>query len=92
MAIPHYLFFIFNMLLFLLLFWKDKNHRKDYLLLSALGLVLAFIFENVTTYLGFWQYHSSPKVLFISLYTWLLYAPYLSFCYFIGNKLGTTNG
>ena len=85
--IPHYLFFIFNIFVFLLLFLYDKKNRNDYMILGFTGLVLSYIFETVTTYLGFWYYYSEPKIPLLSIYTWLLYLPYLSFCYFAGNKL-----
>lgn len=87
----HYTFFIINFLLFTILMFIDRKRIKDYLWLICIGLVFAYIFESVTTYLGFWIYYSEPKIPLISLYTWLLYAPYLSFCYFIGQYFGGDN-
>jgi ABC-type enterochelin transport system permease subunit len=79
---------LFNFIILFIVVLLDRRRLKDYVLLSALGLAFALIFENVTTFLGFWYYHSEPKILLLSLYSWLLYIPYLGFCYFIGGKLG----
>lgn len=87
MVFPHYIFFIINIIIVFIILIIDKKNIKKYIFLSLLGLIFAFIFETATTNLGFWYYYSEPKIPIISLYTWLLYIPYLSFCYFIGNKL-----
>jgi len=86
---------IFTMINFIALFcvlFIDRARARFYAVLFAAGLPAAFVFENVTTFLGFWVYHSEPKVLLISLYTWLLYMPYLGFCYFLGRRLSSTGG
>jgi hypothetical protein len=84
----HILFLIITFALFSLVLWADRGRKKDYAVLSAVGLATAIVFENLTTFLGFWVYHSEPKIMLISLYTWLLYIPYLGFCYFIGKRFG----
>ena len=68
--------------------YVDKKRIKEYAWLIGIGLILAFIFETFTTYLGFWNYYSEPKIPLISLYTWLLYMPYLTLCYFFGKFFG----
>ena len=83
----HLYFFLLNFCVFLIIIFLDKKKYKDYLLLILFALILAFVFENFTIHLGLWYYHSEPKILFLSLYTWLLYIPYLSFCYFVSNKV-----
>ncbi len=84
----HLYFTLFNFAVFGIVLWLDRRRARDYALLSAVGLAAAFIFENATTVLGFWQYHSGPYVPYVSVFTWLLYVPYLGFCYFIGGRLG----
>lgn len=81
----HLYFTLFSFVVLGFVLWLDRQRLRDYALLSALGLIAALMFENVTTYLGFWIYHSEPKIVLVSLYTWLLYMPYLSFTYCIGN-------
>lgn len=87
MPLPHLFFALFNFAVLLVVLLVDKKNIKNYVLLGIFGLAAAFVFETATTALGFWYYHSEPKVFVISLYTWLLYIPYLSFCYFIGSRL-----
>ena len=82
----HVYFLLANFAILAAVVWFDRKHLRDYIILSAVGLAAAFVFENFTTYFGFWIYHSEPKILLISLYTWLLYVPYLGFCYFVGRR------
>ena len=84
----HLYFVLFNFMVLAIVLWHDRQRLRDYALLSILALIAAFIFENFTTYIGLWIYHSEPKIGLMSLYTWILYVPYISFCYFVGNKLG----
>ncbi len=84
----HLYFTLFNFVILGFVLWFDRRRLKDYALLSILGLAAALIFENFTAFLGFWYYSSEPKILLISLYTWLLYVPFLSFCCFIAGRLG----
>lgn len=83
----HLLFLALNYLVFLALVYVDRKDWKKYAYISLLGLLLAFVFENVTAYWGFWHYYSEPRVPFVSLYTLLLYVPYLSFSHFIVRRL-----
>lgn len=83
----HLYFTLFNFAIFAVVLFIDRKRIKDYFLICILGLIGALIFENTTTYLGFWFYHSEPKIIFVSFYTWILYVPYLAFCYFAGQKL-----
>ena len=74
----------FHYVVLAVLIVSDRKDAKNYLLLGLFGLACAFVFENITAYLGFWQYHDVPVLPLISVYNWLLYVPYLGFCYFIG--------
>jgi hypothetical protein len=87
----HYVFFIINILLFFIILIIDRHNVRKYIYLSIITLVFAYIFETLTTYLGFWHYTSIPKIPLISLYTWLLYVPYISICYFIGRKFAKSH-
>ncbi len=87
----HIVFFALNIFLALLILATDRKNFRSYLVLGFVGLLLAYVFETVTTYLGFWYYHSEPRIPLVSLYTWLMYFPYLSFCYFIGKRFGDAN-
>jgi hypothetical protein len=84
----HLYFALFNFIILGFVLWFDRRRLKDYAFLSIIGLIAALMFENVTTYFGFWIYYSEPKIGLMSLYTWLLYIPYISFCYFAGGRLG----
>jgi len=81
------LFFVFNYVIFSILMYVDRKEWKNYFFIALIGFILAFIFENLTTMWGFWYYHSLPKVPFVSLFTLLLYVPYLSFAHFIVRRL-----
>ncbi len=83
----HAVFVLLNFGILLSLLIADRGRAREYVLLGAFGLMCAFIFETVTTALGFWHHVSVPQIPLVSLYTWLLYAPYLSFSYFVGNAL-----
>lgn len=92
MPFPHLFFTLINFAILIVVLFAERKNLKDYVFLGILGLVAAFVFETATTALGFWHYHSEPKIFIISIYTWLLYIPYLSFCYFIGNRLADKLG
>jgi|GEM_PF-1799339 len=83
-----YIFFIISMAILATVLIIDRKRIKKHLWVISIGLILAFIFETGTTYLGFWIYHASPKIIIISLYSWLEYMPYLSLCYFAGGFFG----
>jgi hypothetical protein len=81
-------FFAINVIVFAAVCAVDRKYLKDYLFLCLFTLAIAFVFETACTFLGFWSYNSLPKIPLISLYVWLLYAPYISFCYFVANRIG----
>lgn len=83
----HLHFFLMNFVAFLLMVLADRKRWRDYIILAVLGLAMALVFENATTLMGFWHYHSEPKVLLVSFYSWLLYIPYLGFCYFASRRV-----
>ncbi len=87
MAIEHLHFFLFNFIVFLAIIIADRKRYKDYIFLGLLALVLDLVFEIYPISIGIWTYYSHPIILGISLYTWLLYIPYISFCYFVANKV-----
>jgi len=90
--IEHAYFIAINFVVLALLLFYDRKRIKEYLLLFAVVMPAALIFENLTTYLGFWFYHSEPKIFLLSFYTWLLYIPFIGFCYFLGKRFGGRNG
>jgi len=81
----HFVFFLINLVVLAIILFIDRKKFKDYLWIIGLGLIFAYIFESLTTLAGFWYYHSLPLIPLVSLYTWLLYATYLSLVYFIAN-------
>ena len=83
----HIFFVIFNFLILAIILTIDKKNIKNYLFLGLFAMLLDTFFEQVPIHAGFWFYFSDPKFLGFSLYMWILYIPYLSMCYFIGNKL-----
>jgi len=83
----HFYFFLLNFFIFLIIVLVDKKKWKDYILLGLLALLFDAIFEIIPIATGIWVYNSQPKIFGMSLYTWLLYVPYLSMCYFISNKV-----
>jgi len=83
----HAYFFLFNFIIFLVIILLDRKKYKDYIFLGLLALLFDAVFEIFPIATGMWYYHSEPKVLGMSLYTWLLYIPYLSICYFVSNRM-----
>jgi len=86
-----YLAFHFALLAALVWFF-DRKDARDYVFLGVFGLLCAFAFENATAYAGFWTYHDVPLLPLVSVYSLLLYVPYLGFCYFLGRKLVKKHG
>lgn len=70
----------------------DRKRLRDYILLGLFTLACAYVLETACAFLGFWQYYAEPQIPIISLYTWLAYVPYISFCYFIGNRFNKKKG
>jgi hypothetical protein len=83
----HVHFFIFNLAVTAAIWYIDRKRIREYVVLSCITLFLAAIFENVTTFWGFWNYHSEPKFILISVYSWLMYVSYISYCYFFANLI-----
>jgi ABC-type enterochelin transport system permease subunit len=83
----HILFVVISYFIFFILLYIDREDWKRYLFISLTGLILAFFFENITTYLGYWYYHSEPMIPFVSFYTWIIYVPYLSFSHFFVRRI-----
>ncbi len=83
----HAHFLLLNIAVMAVLLFVDRKRMREYVFLFAVGLISAFMFENFTTWLGFWYYHSEPMIPFVSLYTWLLYIPFLGYCYFVSNRI-----
>lgn len=82
----HIQFLILNFAVFLAIVFYDRKRWKAYVSLGLLAMLLDLIFEIVPIYAGIWQYHSQPMIFGLSLYVWLLYIPYLGFCYFAANR------
>ena len=83
----HYVFVIINFIILIILLVIDKKRIKDYISLGLLAMFLDLIFEQIPIRAGFWIYNSEPKIFGFSFYMWILYFPYISICYFLGNKL-----
>lgn len=83
----HVVFFLLHFLVFLFILVADRRHARDYLLVGLLALGLDLVFEILPLQFGIWSYTSAPFVAGISLYTWLLYLPYLAFCLFCTNQV-----
>ena len=83
----HIQFLILNFALLFTIVFYDKKKWKSYLALGILAMLLDFFFEVLPLSAGIWQYHSEPMVFGLSLYAWLLYVPYLGFCYFAANRV-----
>lgn len=88
----HYVFVLFNFLITGTIFLIDKKNIKDYISLGLIAMLADLFFEQIPILAGFWSYNSSPKILGFSFYMWILYLPYLTICYFVGNKLVEANG
>ena len=88
----HEYFTLFNFFLLGVILYIERKRLKEYKILFVVAIISALIFENVTTYLGFWIYHSEPKIFLISFYSWILYLPYIGYCFFLGNKLWGEKG
>lgn len=83
----HLYFFLINFLVFLLILIYDRKNWQNYLALGLFAMFLDVIFEIIPVAVGIWSYHSKPITFGLSMYTWLLYIPYLSFCYFSANQV-----
>ncbi len=81
----HAYFFAINFAIFIAILLLDRTRWKNYIALGLLAMLLDVIFEVIPIGAGIWNYYSEPKVFGMSLYTWLLYIPYLGFCYFASN-------
>ncbi|MBI4176667.1 MAG: hypothetical protein HY518_05655 [Candidatus Aenigmarchaeota archaeon] len=83
----HLHFLLLNFAVFFAILFIDRKKYRDYIFIGLLALLLDAAFEVIPLSAGIWAYHSEPLLLGISLYTWLLYVPYLGFCYFVSNRL-----
>ena len=83
----HAYFLILNFSVFLAIVFYDRKRWKAYALLGLLAMLLDAAFEILPLAAGIWQYRSEPIIFNLSLYAWLLYIPYLGFCYFAANKV-----
>ena len=83
----HYLFFLTHLMILLFVIFYDIKNYKIYVFLGLLVMLFDMIFEIIPIAYGIWTYNALPKIFGISLYTLLLYVPYLGFCYFAANKV-----
>jgi len=83
----HAYFLILNFAAFLAIVFYDRKKWKTYISLGLLAMLLDLFFEMLPLSAGIWQYHSEPIIFGLSLYAWLLYIPYLGFCYFAANRV-----
>ncbi len=85
--IDHLTFFIILTAPLIILYLHDRKNIKTYISLGFLAILLDLIWDPIGIYFGLWYYNSQPQILGMSVYMLLLYIHYLSFCYFLGNKL-----
>jgi len=71
----------------ILILYADRKNLKNYICLGILTVCMALVFEELSVYLGFWEFHSLPKIINVSALTVVNYFHYIVFCYFAGNKL-----
>jgi len=82
----HIIFFIFSMILWLIILCVDRKDIAKYLTFGALAALLAVPFELLSTWIGVWVHYSQPQVLGLSVYSILLYFPFVGFTYFLAKK------
>lgn len=81
------MFFAIATVPFLLILYHERKNIRTYLALGIFTVILALIFEEACTSLGFWSYYSEPKIIQASLLPVIMYFHYICFCYFTGNWL-----
>jgi len=84
----HLVFLIINIIILLLIYYFDRKHLKDHIILGVLAFFGAIAFEIIPLLLGFWSHNSTPKIWIFSVYSFILYFPFISISYFLANKLG----
>jgi hypothetical protein len=85
--IDHLTFFIVLTIPLAVLFLYDKKNIKTYLGLGLLAMALDSVWDPLAMSFGLWHYSSQPQILGMSVYMLLLYLHYLSFCFFLGNRV-----
>ena len=83
----HYVFFLMNIGILLIVYYFDRKKIKDHLILGIIAFFGAIAFEILPILLGFWTHHAEPKVWIFSVFSFLLYFPFISFSYFAANRL-----
>ena len=80
-------FLVVHLAVFAAVLFLDRKRWRGYALLGPLAMLLDLVFEAYPLSIGIWTYHALPKVAGLSLFAWLMYIPYLGFCYFAANRL-----
>ena len=63
----------------------DRKNIRTYVLLGLFGVACGVMFENLTTWLGFWTHITTPRLGLVSVWTAMGYFHYLCFSWFLGN-------
>ena len=83
----HLTFFILNLAALVVIYYIDRKNLTIHLSLGIMAFFAAIAFEIVPILGGFWVHHSTPKIGLFSVYSFLLYFPFISFSYFLANKI-----
>ena len=66
--------------------YKDRKNIDKYIIIGAVAVLLAVPFELMCTWMGVWVHYSEPKFLGLSLYSILLYFPFVGYAYYLAKK------
>jgi len=83
----HYVFLIINIAVLLVIYYVDRKNIKTHLWLGIIAFFGAIAFEIIPLLMGFWTHYSQPKIWIFSVYSFILYFPFISISYFLGKKL-----
>ncbi|HIH31231.1 TPA: hypothetical protein HA235_00840 [Candidatus Woesearchaeota archaeon] len=83
----HSIFLLINFALMGIVYYIDRENILDHIVLGILAFFGAIVFEIIPIMFGFWTHYSEPKIWLLSLYSFLLYFPFISFSYFLARKV-----
>jgi len=87
MTLEHAAFFLVVTLPLILILWIERKNVKKYVYLGVFTVILAAVWEPIGAYIGLWYYVSQPQFFGVSVLTLLLYFHWVSFSYFLGNRV-----
>jgi len=83
----HGFFFTLMTIPLLMLLAFDRKNFRTYLLLGLFAVLCGTVFENITTWMGFWTHLTGPRAGLTSVWNAALYFHYVCFSWFIGERL-----